>query len=269
MDPDVLRRRYDEIAAAYDRVMGRWARQDIPALLSAANVRPGSRVLDVATGTGEVALAVAAAVGRSGSVVGVDLSFGMLMVARQKTAELRVPFVVMDAQALACSDEVFDAVICRAALPLFPDVDRGLREFQRVLRIGGRLAVSVWPQPERVPIYGMFHGAVARQLPEQAQEIMIGFSLSDNLRVEGLFRTAGFTDVRVVSDVRELHFESFDDYWKPFETGGSRVSELYHRLPAEKRRAVRDEVRQRAAQFESAGRLAMTVESLFALARRS
>jgi ubiquinone/menaquinone biosynthesis C-methylase UbiE len=263
-----MARRYDEIASAYDRVMGQWSRADIPALLSAAGVGPGSRVLDVATGTGEVAFAAGGTVGRTGYVVGIDLSFGMLTVARRKTSSFSVPFVVMNAEALACRDSIFDAVICRAALPLFPDVSRALREFRRVLRVGGRLAVSVWPSPERVPMYGMFLEAVARQWPAHAHEIMLGFSLADVSRFEALLAGAEFSDVSVIPDVRELRYSSFDDYWNRFEAGGSRISEFYRQLPDDRRRAVLEEVRQRAARFESGGQLLMTVESLFGLARR-
>jgi ubiquinone/menaquinone biosynthesis C-methylase UbiE len=84
-------RYYDDVAAAYDRVMGRWSRQDIPALLAAAEVASGDQVLDVATGTGEVALAAAATVGPSGRVIGADLSLGMLQVADTPAPALTVP----------------------------------------------------------------------------------------------------------------------------------------------------------------------------------
>jgi ubiquinone/menaquinone biosynthesis C-methylase UbiE len=68
---------YDEGAAAYDRFMGRWSRLDIPALLAAAELTIDHHVLDVATGTGEVALAAEATIGPAGRVVAADLSVGM------------------------------------------------------------------------------------------------------------------------------------------------------------------------------------------------
>jgi SAM-dependent methyltransferase len=261
-------RYYDDVAAAYDRVMGRWSRQDIPALPTAATVATGDRVLDVATGTGEVALAAAATVGARGLVVGVDLSLGMLQVARQKGIARRIPFVGMNGQALAFRDQSFDAVVCRLALMLFPDVSQGLREFLRMLRPGGRVTVSVWSRPERVPAYAIIFEAIARQLPDHTPEIMLGFSLCDVSRLEALLATAGFGDVRVVSDVRQLTFDSFDDYWSPFEAGGARPCQLYRRLPDQQRRAVVQEVREQVARFDSGGRLVMNVESLFGLARR-
>ena len=71
-------------ADAYDRYNGRWSRLFVPSLLVAAEVRPGQRVLDVATGTGEAALMAISAVGHSGTVVGTDISPAMLEAARAR-----------------------------------------------------------------------------------------------------------------------------------------------------------------------------------------
>jgi ubiquinone/menaquinone biosynthesis C-methylase UbiE len=87
-------------ASAYDRWVGRWSRLFLPAVLAAAEIAPGSRVLDVSTGTGEAALAALSIVGRSGVVIGLDISPAMLQSARQR---LDNPFflpVAADGQAL-------------------------------------------------------------------------------------------------------------------------------------------------------------------------
>jgi hypothetical protein len=105
-----------------------------------------------------------------------------------------------------------------------------------------------------------FFDALARQLPGDAHEIMLGFSLSDASRLEALLAAAGFGDVRVKRDVRQLAFDSFDHYWGPFEAGGYRVCQLYRRLPDSQRRAVAEELPQQVARFESGGRLVTNVE---------
>jgi SAM-dependent methyltransferase len=173
----------------------------------------------------------------------------------------------MDGQALACRDDSFEAVVCRAALMLFPDVLQGLREFRRVLRPGGWVAVSVWPAIERLPMYGVIYAALARQLPDD-RDLMLAFRLSDAAQLEGLLTTAGFFDVGVTADRRQIVFDSFDEYWEPFEGGPGRVGQIYRRLPVAARRAVVDEVRRQVAEFEVGGQLVMDVESLFGRGRR-
>src|SRR4051812_3271445 len=137
-------------AGGYDRGFGHVSREFVPALLRAARLSPGQRVLDVATGTGVAAELAAQAVGDSGHVVATDLFPAMLDKARERLGGLPyVSFVVEDGQALTFPDEGFDAVLCAMGLMLFPDPARGLAEFRRVLRRGRWAAASVNTTPER------------------------------------------------------------------------------------------------------------------------
>src|SRR5215469_13237044 len=86
-------------AAAYDRFTGRWSRLFIPALLGAAEVAPGRRVLDVSTGTGEAALMALPAVGASGFVIGADVAPAMLVGARDRIKNPLFCPVAADGQA--------------------------------------------------------------------------------------------------------------------------------------------------------------------------
>src|SRR5688500_18408669 len=118
--------------------------QFVPLLLRAARLAPGMRVLDIATGTGSAAEAAAEPVGPSGHVVAADISPAMVGRARARLgARDDLSFAVEDGQALTFADRFFDAVLCNMGLMYFPDPARGLAEFGRVLRPGGRLAVSV------------------------------------------------------------------------------------------------------------------------------
>ena len=117
------------------------------ALLAAAALRGGERVLDVACGTGLVSFAAANAVGPAGDVLGVDLSGGMVDAARQRAQQRGVSnaaFVRMDAERLALPDASFDVVLCALGLMYMPEPEQALREMRRVLRPGGRLVVAVW-----------------------------------------------------------------------------------------------------------------------------
>ena len=135
-------------------------------LLAQAAPQPGEQVLDVACGTGVVALALAAAVGRGGSVLGVDLSAGMVAAALARTQAAGVSqasFARMDAEALTLPAASFDLVVCALGLMYLPAADAALREVQRVLRPGGRAVFGVWGERARcgwAPLFGIVDAEV-------------------------------------------------------------------------------------------------------------
>jgi demethylmenaquinone methyltransferase/2-methoxy-6-polyprenyl-1,4-benzoquinol methylase len=149
-DPAAVRTMFDRIAPVYDLmnavmtagVDARWRRSTIAAL----RLQPGQRVLDVATGTGKLALAAAKAVGPDGEVLGLDASAGMLDRARRAAAAAPddaapLRWLPADAMAMPLADASVDAVTIGFGLRNLPDVGAGLCEMARVLRPGGRLAV--------------------------------------------------------------------------------------------------------------------------------
>ena len=254
-------------AAAYGQYLGRWSRLFVPALLAAAEVTGGDRVLDVATGPGEAALIALAMVTPAGRVIGADISPAMLTAARARLGEGSFQPVAMDGQALAFRDGSFDAVVCQLGLQFFPDPARGLAEFRRVLHTGRCTAVCVVSTPDRAPMWGVLAEALSRHLPEQRDTLHLTFALADTERLTHLLRMAGFRDVRVTREMRQGIIASFDDYWAPIEAGTGQLPQAYRALPASRRRAVREEVEARLAAFESDGRLVMSVEMLIGAGR--
>jgi ubiquinone/menaquinone biosynthesis C-methylase UbiE len=252
---------YDAGAAHYDRFVGRWSRLYAPSLIAAAGVSDGHTVLDVAAGTGEATVGLASRVGAAGRVLGVDLSLPMLRVAVGKAAGLPARMAVMDAQQLACRSRSFDAVVCQLGLMFFPDRMRGLEEFRRVLRPGGRVALQVWSRPDRVPVYGVLIDALSRQLPAERDVLYLPSSLADVDRFHALLAGAGFRDVVVTPERRTLGFDSFEDYWEAIEAGAGRLGQFYVGLPPDRRRVVRDEVERGMSPFVVGGRLVLEVEA--------
>ncbi len=153
-----VRAMFDRIAKVYDllnTVMTaglhhRWRERAADFAL----LRPGSRVLDVATGTGDLAIELARRVAPGGEVVGSDFSEAMLARARTKPipagAELR--FEWGDALELPYADGTFDAATVGFGARNFSDLARGLEEMVRVVRPGGRVVVLEFTSPTRAPL---------------------------------------------------------------------------------------------------------------------
>jgi ubiquinone/menaquinone biosynthesis C-methylase UbiE len=139
---------FDRRGSTYDA--NQTHRRIVTTLMSGAPLQPGMRVLDVATGTGTVALAAAEIVGSQGSVLGIDISDGMLVEARRKAAAAglhTVEFVSADAEQIDLPAGSFDFVFCASGLVMMRDIPRALRRWCRWLRPGGYIAFDAPAKP--------------------------------------------------------------------------------------------------------------------------
>jgi demethylmenaquinone methyltransferase / 2-methoxy-6-polyprenyl-1,4-benzoquinol methylase len=155
---------FDRIARVYDRMNGlmtvgmhhRWRERAV----DLARVGQGSRALDVATGTGDLAMALQA---RGAEVVGMDFSERMLEIARAKAPGIR--FEAGNALSLPYADGEFDAVTVGFGARNFSDLALGLREMARVTRPGGRLVVLEITTPQKPPLSWFFRLWFDRAVP--------------------------------------------------------------------------------------------------------
>jgi ubiquinone/menaquinone biosynthesis C-methylase UbiE len=254
-------------SVGYDATVGEMTRRIVPALLRAARFAPGMRVLDIAAGTGLAAEAAAAAVGASGRVVAADISPAMLDRARERLGALpNVSLSVEDAEDLGLPGEGFDAVLCSMGLMYFPNPVRGLSEFRRVLRPGGRAAVSVFTRADRALVGGLVRAAVARHVPSKAAEAERFFSLGEERRLSASMEVAGFGEVEIATETLRFAFPSFDAYFGGVERGEGHMGQEFTALPEDLRRAVREEVRREVG--DTGGPIEAEVEVRFASGRR-
>jgi ubiquinone/menaquinone biosynthesis C-methylase UbiE len=188
-----------------------WQEQLAPArtwMLELAALTPGEHVLDVACGTGLVTLTAAEIVGPSGSVLGTDLSGQMVEIARRRALEQRVSNVTferMDAETLDLPDASFDVVLCSLGLMYVPDAQRAVREWRRVLKPGGCVAIAVWGKRVNCgwsPVFPIVEAEV------ESDVCPLFFSLGEPDVLAQLCADSGFQSVRQRRIPTILNYES-------------------------------------------------------------
>lgn len=217
-------------------------------MLALAAVKPGSHVLDIASGSGEPALPAAEIAGHDGFVLLTDQAEEMLAVAREKARArglTNVDFQLVDGEALDAEPNTFDAALCRWGIMFMPDPGRCLMQAHTALKPGGRLAVAVWGPPDVNPsiaepmriIMGL---AGITPPPPDAPGV---FAFRDKGRLQSALTHAGFHDI-VIEDVpvTMAKFDNGRDYWAYQREFAGPIAALYARLTDEQRKRADDEV---------------------------
>ncbi|GIM94812.1 class I SAM-dependent methyltransferase [Paractinoplanes toevensis] len=230
-EPTPIVRVFDQASETYDNVGVKFFRPIAAQLVRAVAPRPGERVLDAGCGAGAVLVPVAEAVGPGGQVIGIDLAPGMVARSRAAATGLdQVRVELGDAQHPAYPDGSFDVITSGLVLFFLPDPPAALTAYHRLLRPGGRLAVSSFAQhdpryPQAMKILARF----ADSPPERRNHPM--FDSAESLREAVL--AAGYA----AADVREVAVRSeFNDAAHLYEWIGSHAGrQMVDRIPVARR----------------------------------
>lgn len=182
-------------------------------LVELAEVRPGSRVLDVAAGYGEPSLTAARVAGPDGKVVATDISAEMLAYGRERAAAAglgNIEFVESDASSLDFEEASFDAALSRWGIIFDPDGEGAAARVRRLLAPGSRMAIASWGPPERVPMLAIpMRTAMQRlQVPPPPPGMPGPLSRPTPEALAGLLEGGGFSDVEVEEVVVTMEWES-------------------------------------------------------------
>jgi ubiquinone/menaquinone biosynthesis C-methylase UbiE len=245
------------------------------AILEAAYLRPGMRVLDLASGVGDPALAIAAEVAPSGRVTATDLGPGMMLLAEElarKKSITNIEFREASAESLPFPDESYDVLTCRFGIMFFPDLPKALSECFRVLKPGGRAAFVAWGKKEQ-PFFSTTAGIVLKHVPvpppppDPDGPSLFMFGARDRLR--RALEAAGFASVHEEDRIIAGRWAaSVEEYWEQFSEVAAPFRPLIEQLTPEKTAQAKEESLSALKKFWDGKELNMPLEIVIGAATR-
>jgi ubiquinone/menaquinone biosynthesis C-methylase UbiE len=202
---------YSGRSAGYDN--GAWHPRIAHRLVEYADIQPGQQVLDLATGTGMVAIEAAQIVGNEGHVIGIDIATGMVDRARQKVTALglnNIEFQIADAEDLSFPDDSFDRIFCSSAFIWMSDLLGALQHWHRLLKPGGRLGFHAFADT------AFIGGTVSQQILEKyGVSLLLSKPTGTVKKCHDLLQQAGFEsiDIKTEPDGNYISLEKAKTMW--------------------------------------------------------
>ena len=187
-------------------------------MIELAEIKQGSRVLDISTGIGEPSITAAQRVGKNGHVLAIDISPQMLSVAKERAISRGlqdlIEFKEGDAETTDLPSSTFDAALCRFGLMFLPNVKAGLSNIHESLVNEGRFAAAVWASPEKVPFISLPFNILLKEtnIPPPPPNAPGPFSLADEKLLKDYFSSSGFKDVTIERHNMIFNFSSPEEF---------------------------------------------------------
>jgi ubiquinone/menaquinone biosynthesis C-methylase UbiE len=248
---------WEEMAAGWEghrrsvweasREVGEW-------LVDALDPQPGETVLELAAGVGDTGFAAARRLGAEGRLITTDFSDSMVQAARRRADELGIAnaeFRTLDAEHMDLDDRSIDGVLCRWGYMLMADPGAALAETRRVLGDGGRVALSVWGDPERNPWASIPARALLEQTGAEPPDPLAPgiFAMASEERTRGLLKNAGLEPWRVETVDMTWWFDSYADYWHHLVDVKGAIAMVVRSLPDTAREALSEEIERRLGAY--------------------
>lgn len=188
-------------------------------------LQSGERVLDVCCGSGASAIPAAVQVGATGSVLGVDIAEALLELARKKSQQQglkNIEFRCCDFSNLGLPSERFDAIVCVFGIFFLPDMEAAVAELWRMLRPGGKLAITSWGAQVFEPANRTFWSTIESERPDLYKQFTPWDRIGDPAALRALLASSGATQVEVFAETDSHNLTTPEDWWTMVMGGGLR-----------------------------------------------
>jgi ubiquinone/menaquinone biosynthesis C-methylase UbiE len=189
------------------------------------SLNAGDRVLDVCCGSGASAIPAAESVGSTGYVLGIDLAQKLLDLGRIKAKQKdlnNIEFKVGDFQNLGLPNQSFDAIVCVFGIFFVPDMLSGVKELWRMVRPGGKLAITSWGSKVFEPANRVFWANIETERPDLYKKFTPWDRISDRTSLYALLESAELTQIEVAEETNIHTLNSPEDWWTMVMGGGMR-----------------------------------------------